>query len=69
MTTQPPSDPPRIAVPPADAARALGVTERYLRALRAKGEGPPYSRFGRAIRYPISGLHDFVKAQQATPRR
>jgi excisionase family DNA binding protein len=40
----------------AEAAALLGVTKNHLEALRARGEGPPFVRVGRAVRYPRSSL-------------
>jgi excisionase family DNA binding protein len=34
-----------------EAAALLGVTVKGLEALRARGEGPPFIRVGRAVRY------------------
>ncbi len=50
-------------IPPADrfiddreAAQILGLSRSYLRQLRVKGGGAPYSKFNTAVRYRISDL-------------
>lgn len=38
------------------AAALLGVSVKHLETLRARGEGPPHVRLGKAIRYPRATL-------------
>ena len=40
----------------AEAAELLGTTKRALEALRARGNGPPFVRLGRSVRYRRSDL-------------
>jgi excisionase family DNA binding protein len=44
------------------AAQLLGLSSRTLQAWRAKGEGPPFVRAGRAIRYRRRDLMAWVDA-------
>lgn len=39
-----------------EAAAVLGLTAKGLEAMRARGEGPPFVRIGRAVRYLASEL-------------
>jgi hypothetical protein len=39
-----------------EAARLLGVTVKGLEAMRARGEGPPFIRVGRRVRYAAADL-------------
>jgi len=44
----------------AQAAEYLGVSASFLEKLRVSGGGPPYSKFGRAVRYAQSDLDAFA---------
>jgi hypothetical protein len=52
---------------PRQAARALGVTTDTLARMRANGEGPPYRRLGRLIRYRWGAITGWLDAQRASP--
>ncbi|WP_084140370.1 helix-turn-helix domain-containing protein [Brevundimonas nasdae] len=43
-----------------EAARLLKVSHRTLEDWRLKGSGPGFVKWGRAVRYRISDLEDFV---------
>jgi len=45
-----------------DVARQLGLSVATLRAWRLKGKGPPFVRFGRAVRYLAADVERFVRA-------
>ena len=52
----------------ADAAQYLGVSRAYLRQGRARAKGgPPYCRFGRAIRYRATDLNAWIAAHRIDP--
>lgn len=53
-----------------DAARNLGFLIVTLRNWRNRGDGPPNTRqsSGRAIRYSIKDLHDWVETSFIGPR-
>ena len=59
---RPPSDDPvpRIALRPTEAAKAIGVCERFLRDLGR--DGPPYAQVGSVRLYPIATLEQWLIA-------
>lgn len=59
----------RLALRPAEAAEALGVSERKLWELSAGPDGPPVVRLGRAVLYPLDGLRAWLAAQTEGVRR
>ncbi len=48
---------------PKEASDFLRVSDSWLAKARMRGEGPPYAKFGRAIRYPESGLIGYTKSR------
>ncbi len=57
--------PPRLALRPKEAARALGIGERKLWEITAdRTSGIPHVRLGRAIVYPTRDLAEWL-AQRA----
>jgi hypothetical protein len=44
-----------------DAARLLGISPRTLEGLRARGEGPPHTRIGKRVLYPLAALRNQSK--------
>ncbi len=69
--TPDPIDPvPRIALRPAQAAKAMGVSKRLLGTLERAGKVPSV-RFGRAVVFPVAALRRFLdeQAQQKGPSR
>ena len=57
----------RLALRPREAAEALGVSERTLRAWM-RDEGLPYLRVGGAVRIPVAELGKWM-AQRVASRR
>jgi hypothetical protein len=51
---------------PKEAAQRLRVSLSWLAKARMRGEGPPYLKVGRAIRYADSALIQWVRSQQRT---
>jgi predicted DNA-binding transcriptional regulator AlpA len=47
-----------------DAARFLKVSLSWLAKARMRGDGPPYIRIGRSIRYAEAALIQWMKCQQ-----
>jgi excisionase family DNA binding protein len=47
-----------------DAAQYLGVSHQYLELARHRGEGPPYYKLSRAIRYKRSDLDEWMNRHQ-----
>ena len=49
---------------PSEAAHFLRVSLSWLAKARMRGDGPPYIRIGRAIRYSEAALLQWTKSQQ-----
>jgi predicted DNA-binding transcriptional regulator AlpA len=47
----------------AEAAKILNVSCDWLRRQRMKKQGPPYRRFGGAVRYDVDELREWMAAQ------
>ena len=47
-----------------EAAQELGMSVDWLRKRRRLRQGPPFVRFGRAVRYSRSGLDVWAAAQR-----
>ena len=50
------------------AARIIAMSVSKLQKLRAAGDGPPYSKVGRLVRYRAEDLHTFMRDKLATRR-
>jgi hypothetical protein len=48
--------------PPRDAASFLRVSESWLAKARMRGDGPPFVKVGRSVRYPEGSLLQWMKA-------
>jgi predicted DNA-binding transcriptional regulator AlpA len=48
---------------PKEAAEFLRVSTSWLAKARMRGDGPPYVKIGRAIRYPESALYHWMKSR------
>ena len=46
-----------------DAARFLGCSKSYLDKLRCVGDGPPYHKLGKMIRYDEADLDSWIDAR------
>jgi Helix-turn-helix domain len=46
-----------------DAAKILRVSASFLNKLRMTGAGPPFVKFGAAVRYPIPALMAWAEAR------
>jgi predicted DNA-binding transcriptional regulator AlpA len=49
---------------PGEAAAFLKVSLSWLAKARQRGEGPPYCKFGRSVRYSKSALLVWLKSRQ-----
>ena len=49
---------------PKEAAKLLKVSTSWLAKARMRGDGPPYIRIGRSIRYTEAALIQWMKAHQ-----
>jgi excisionase family DNA binding protein len=73
MTSQPslagglpqkPVAPAVVLLTPKEAARLLKVSLSWLAKARMRGDGPPYIRVGRSIRYSEAALLQWMKSRQ-----
>ena len=48
------------------ASRITGLSEAHLRTLRANGGGPPFYKYGRAVRYSIAECEVWKTAQRVS---
>ena len=69
---EPPGSTPKLArgpnrgdrmLTPKEAADFLRLSEFWLAKARMRGDGPPYAKYGRAIRYPESSLIGYTKSR------
>ena len=58
-----PSEKTRRYHPTAYAAAYLGLSKRYLEALRVTGGGPKYVTFGKAVRYRLEDLDAWAESR------
>ena len=61
-------DPPRLALRPREAAKALGIGERLLFDLTQRGAVPHLRLGNRVILYPVDALRDWL-AEQTQQKR
>lgn len=52
-----------------EAANRLGLSVATLRAWRHRGQGPRFVRFGRAVRYLVEDMGDFIDSCRIDTRR
>jgi predicted DNA-binding transcriptional regulator AlpA len=45
-------------------ARRLGVSASYLNKSRLNGDGPPFRKFGRSVRYLISEVDEWAEKRR-----
>ena len=64
------SDPPRLALRPKEAAKAIGISERKLWEITAdKTSGIPVIRWGKCVVYPVDLLRDWLSEQAQRGQR
>ena len=49
---------------PKEASRLLKVSLSWLAKARMRGDGPPYNKLGRSVRYAESALLQWMKSRQ-----
>jgi predicted DNA-binding transcriptional regulator AlpA len=49
--------------PSKEVAKLLGVSDSWLAKSRLTGTGPPFVKVGRAVRYRLSAVQDYIKAR------
>jgi hypothetical protein len=59
-----PAAPTMVLLTPKDAARMLKVSLSWLAKARMRGDGPPFIKVGRAIRYTETSLQQWMKSRQ-----
>jgi predicted DNA-binding transcriptional regulator AlpA len=53
-----------LLLTPKEAAKLLKVSTSWLAKARMRGDGPPYIRIGRSIRYAEAALIQWMKSRQ-----
>ena len=53
-----------VLLTPNEAAKLLKVSLSWMAKARMRGDGPPYIRIGRSIRYAGSALVQWMKSRQ-----
>jgi predicted DNA-binding transcriptional regulator AlpA len=53
-----------VLMTPKEAARWLKVSASWLAKARMRGDGPPYIRIGRSVRYTEAALIQWMKSRQ-----
>jgi hypothetical protein len=61
---QKPATPSFVLLTPKETARRLKVSVSWLAKARMRGDGPPYIRIGRSIRYAEAALIQWMKGRQ-----
>ena len=49
---------------PAQAAKVLGVSHSWLAKSRLTGTGPRFVKIGRAVRYSLSAVREYIRSCQ-----
>jgi predicted DNA-binding transcriptional regulator AlpA len=49
---------------PAQVAKLLGVSLSWLAKSRMNGTGPRFVKIGRAVRYAMSAVQEYIKSRQ-----
>jgi hypothetical protein len=62
--TQTPTTPVILLLTPKEAAKVLKVSLSWLAKARMHGDGPPFIRVGRSIRYSQPSLLQWMKSRQ-----
>jgi predicted DNA-binding transcriptional regulator AlpA len=63
-STERPAAAPSPLLTPKEAAHRLKVSTSWLAKARMRGDGPPYIRIGRSIRYSEMVLLQWLKSRQ-----
>jgi predicted DNA-binding transcriptional regulator AlpA len=61
---QNPTAPAMVLLTAKEAATLLKVSVSWLAKARMRGDGPPYIRIGRSIRYALAALVQWMKSRQ-----
>jgi excisionase family DNA binding protein len=63
-TTPRPAAPAVVLLTPKEAAVLLKVSLSWLAKARMRGDGPPWMRIGRSVRYAETALLQWMKSRQ-----
>ena len=63
-----PTTPPPALLSTDDLADYLQIPKRTIEAWRATGDGPPFVRFGRRVRYPADLLTEWMHTVTIQPK-
>lgn len=44
----------------------FGLSRRFLEVAAVRGDGPPFIKIGRSVRYRVSDLRDWIEARRVT---
>jgi len=61
---QRPAAPAIVLLTPKEAAKLLKVSLSWLAKARMRGDGPPYTKVGRSVRYTEAALLQWMKSRQ-----
>lgn len=50
-----------------EVEKRFGIPKRFLELAVSRGEGPPFVRYGRTIRYRVSDLHAWINTKRIDP--
>lgn len=64
VAPQKPAGPTVVLLTPKEAAKLLKVSLSWFAKARMRGDGPPYIRIGRSIRYAEAALIQWMKSRQ-----
>lgn len=56
---------PNLTLGIPDVAQTIGISERHLKRIVARGEGPPSIRVGRRRLFIADSLRDWLKARES----
>ena len=62
-STQKPTTTLPLLLVPKEAAQRLKLSLSWLAKARMRGDGPPYIKVGRSVRYPEPGLLQWMKGR------
>jgi len=57
-------NPQKQRIPEKEAAPYIGMSKMYLRISRMRGDGPPYLKIGRAVRYDVRDLDKWLESKR-----
>jgi len=50
-----------------EVEKRFGIPKRFLELAVSRGEGPPFVRYGRTVRYRVSDLQVWINAKRIDP--